>query len=59
MTKEKYIEYVEWMKRQEEELGGDIEEIHRSADFILKEFLRELGYDELVEAFEDLPKWYA
>lgn len=59
IDKERYAYYLDWMKKQEKECGGDVEQIHRSADFILKEFLLECGYDELVKAFEDLPKWYA
>lgn len=56
ILKEEYEKYIKWMKEQDD---GDVERSHRGADFVLKEFLRELGYDELVEAYEDIPKWYA
>lgn len=59
MEKKSYEEYIEWMKAQSEAHCGDIEGIHRSADYILLEFLRELGYEKLAEAFENLPKRYA
>ncbi len=38
---------------------ADVEIAHSEADDVLCEVLRGLGYDELVDAFEDLPKWYA
>jgi hypothetical protein len=37
----------------------DEEVSHIEADKILCEFLRELGQEAVVEAFEDLDKWYA
>lgn len=38
---------------------GDREDWHREADNILCELLDELGYHDFVEAFEEVPKWYA
>ena len=37
----------------------DLEYSHVKADSILCELLDQLGYEEVVEAFKKLPKWYA
>ena len=37
----------------------DIEDSHRAMDRVMCELLRELGYGEGVDIFEDEPKWYA
>ena len=37
----------------------DIEANHTKADNLLCELLTELGYDEIVEAYNNLPGWYA
>lgn len=37
----------------------DYECAHRDADNLLVEFLEELGYKELVEAWREVGKWYA
>jgi hypothetical protein len=34
------------------------EAAHSDADNILCKFLEELGYEEVVEAYYDVPKWY-
>lgn len=39
--------------------GGDREDWHVEADNILCELLDYLGYHDFVEAFEEVPKWYA
>jgi hypothetical protein len=38
---------------------GDIEAAHGNADGILCELLTELGYADVVEAWNKVPKWYA
>lgn len=38
---------------------GDREDWHVEADNILCELLDYLGYHDFVEAFEEVPKWYA
>jgi len=38
---------------------GDREDWHVEADNILCELLDYLGYHNFVEAFEEVPKWYA
>lgn len=37
----------------------DIETRHMLADEVLCELLKQLGYQEVVEEYEKLPKWYA
>lgn len=39
--------------------NGDIEMAHMNADAALCAFLRELGHDDVAEAFEEVEKWYA
>jgi hypothetical protein len=39
--------------------SGDHEMAHIEADEILKVVLREQGYDDLVDAYESVGKWYA
>lgn len=38
---------------------GDAENQHHSADWVLCELLRTLGYGDVVEAWDKIPKWYA
>ena len=38
---------------------GDVELDHRRADNIICRFLRSLGYDELVDLYEQVDKWYS
>lgn len=58
-----YREYVERMKKASDPTTypwpNDCEDWHVRADNILCEFLTELGYTELVSAFDEVPKWYA
>lgn len=37
----------------------DEEITHSEADGLMCDLLRELGYGEGVDVFEDMPKWYA
>ena len=39
--------------------GHDPETDHEEADNILCEFLSELGYDDVVNLFQQVQKWYA
>ncbi len=38
---------------------SDTEKAHTMADDILCDFLRGLGYDDLVDAYEAVDKWFA
>lgn len=35
------------------------EDTHFDADWLMGEVLKELGYDEGVQIFRNMPKWYA
>lgn len=37
---------------------GDFEEDHENADEIICDFLRLLGYEELVDVYESVRGWY-
>jgi len=39
--------------------NGDTEGAHCEADDLLCEILKELGFGEAVEIFENMDKWYA
>jgi len=52
--KKTYEEYIIEMKKLS---GGEGD--HIDADNLLCEFLEDLGYTELVKAFEKIGKWYA
>lgn len=51
--KKKYLEKIKECNNCDEEMG------HVYADQALCELLRELGFDEIVEAYNKIGKWYA
>lgn len=51
--------YLEEMKRAIEISKDDEEQGHGLADTILCDFLKHLGYTEIVNEFEKVQKWYA
>ena len=57
MKEKLQAEYVEKMKECVE--NRDTEAAHGDADDLLCEFLRKLGYNELVEKYLEVNKWYA
>ena len=54
MNKTEIIEALETLKNE-----GDIEIGHCDADKILCDLLTRLGYADVVEAYKQIPKWYA
>lgn len=52
-----FKELCEQMKALQE--MWDVEEAHGKADDILCEALRQLGYNELVDLYEKVDKWYS
>ena len=46
-------------KLKEWEGDSDPEEAHIKADEILCEALIALGYEDIVEAWDEIPKWYS
>jgi hypothetical protein len=57
ITFEQYNRIITKMHRLEDQY--DTETAHVKADKLLSNFVRELGYDELADAFDDIEKWYA
>jgi DNA replication protein DnaD len=57
ITFEQYNQVVKKMHRLEDQY--DTETAHMKADKLISSFVRELGYDELADAFDDIEKWYA
>jgi hypothetical protein len=55
----KHNEYLLKMKEIGEKYGNDEEVCHGLADDLLCQILNDLGYNDIVEEFEKLPKWYA
>ena len=54
MTREQAIkELEEWQS------CGDYEIAHSRGDDILCKLLKTLGYEDVVEAWDEIPKWYA
>jgi hypothetical protein len=39
--------------------NDDVEEAHKDADFLLVDFLREIGCSELANAFTNVERWYS
>jgi len=51
---QKYVKLLE-----EQHPNNDYESAHSNADGLLCDLLLELGYDEVVEAWDGVGKWYA
>lgn len=45
--------YKEWEETE------DNEKAHGEADSVIADFLESLGYTEIVNAYHEIPKWYA
>ena len=52
-----YAEYVHNMRKCAQ--NDDAEQAHRDADFLLIDFLEEIGCSELAQAFLDVERWYS
>lgn len=57
MDKQTYNNYVEKMKSHIHD--SDKECSHWEGDKLLIDFIKELGYNELADAWELIGKWYA
>jgi hypothetical protein len=57
MTLELQQKYVKLLEEQYR--NDDYESAHSNADDLLCDLLLELGYDEVVEAWDGVGKWYA
>ena len=56
MTEEDIQEYVDRLKECKE---YDAESGHMEADKILIDFISNLGYESIVEAWNEVEKWYS
>lgn len=54
MTKEEAIEELEEYSRY-----SDVEAAHCCADGVLIRFLNSLGYEDVIDVYKKVPKWYA
>jgi hypothetical protein len=54
MTREEAITQL-----KEHQQNGDIESAHEQADNVLRELLITLGYQDVVDEFDQIEKWYA
>lgn len=54
MDKNKYLERLKKLQN-----NYDIEAAHSEADNILCEILMEFELEDILEAYENVPKWYA
>jgi hypothetical protein len=52
-------QFTETMQKLKEQYGGDTETFHVTADGLLCELLRELGYHEGIAIYEAEDRWYA
>lgn len=58
MTEEQRKEYLNRLLKLSED-NYDTEGNHIDADSILCDILLLLGYDDIVSAYDKIPKWYA
>lgn len=58
-TKELAEKYLQKMKDVRNNADFDTEYAHRVADQILCDLLSELGFDEVVDEYVHIYKWYA
>lgn len=52
-------EFANKMRNIIVELGEDRDYLHRAMDRCMCDLLRELGYGEGIDIFDNQPKWYA
>jgi hypothetical protein len=54
MTRERAIKELKHAQK-----NRDVEAAHATADFVLCELLKALGYEDVVAEWEEVEKWYA
>lgn len=57
IDRKSYEEYVNNMRKCAK--NDDGEQAHHDADFLLIDFLEEIGCSELAKAFLDVERWYS
>ena len=58
MTKEQREEFLARLKKCQTGYGTDFEAAHGEADNVLCDVLIALGYKDIADAWDDVPKWY-
>lgn len=58
MTEEQRKEFLARLKECQTKYGTDIEVAHIEADNVLYAALVILGYEDIADAWDDVPKWY-
>lgn len=58
MTEEQREEFLAKLKECQTGYGTDFEAAHSVADGVLYDVLVALGYEDIAEAWDDVPKWY-
>jgi hypothetical protein len=59
MTPEQFRDEMASILKADQERGADHEETHLAADHVMCELLRELGYGDGVDCYEQMKRWYA
>ena len=59
MTEERKKNYIAMLKSTREVFEDDTEMAHRQADEIICGLLEELGYQDIVDEYDKIYKWYA
>lgn len=52
-------EWAEYLRQEISGVTGDTEAAHRTADWVLIEFVKAQGFMKLAEAWSLVPKWYS
>jgi hypothetical protein len=58
MTEEQRKEFLARLEKCQTGYGKDFEVAHIEADRVLCDILVALGYEDIVEAWDDVCKWY-
>lgn len=59
MNREQALSELSELPQEDWTNGSDFEAGHSRADDILCELLKDIGYEDIVEAFKKVGRWYA
>lgn len=59
MTEEQRKEFLARLENCLTVYSDDTEVAHIKADYVLYDILVALGYEDIAEAWDDVPKWYS
>lgn len=54
-----YLKRLQTIVEESRSVGADVEAAHAEADGILCDILDMLGFEDIVEAYKAIEKWYA